>query len=250
MKLKQYNHLKKHIEDEPVELDDSPRSSINNKDSSPISIIQKPEKQVSVELNEVPNKPSKLRNRKNTTKRGSMTDIDFVNRQAIINEIKESTRELVAFTIKNLDKHKPIQHFRNEKYIKIEKNKDFVFYYDLLEFLGEGSSSIVKLCKEKSSNNLFAVKIFRAFDDEYINFAKNEFNNMKACDSVYIAKVYEMFYDQNLCKIYTIMEYCKGMTINKYITTYGNFNETVIKPVIYSILKGVLEIHEKGVVHR
>lgn len=160
-------------------------------------------------------------NKKNLNKRGSMTDIDFQNRQAIINEIKESTRILVQFTIKNLNKEKTIEHFRNELFISDIKDKEFEFYYEFISILGEGSSSVVKLCRRKSDEQLFAVKIFRAFDDECINFAQNEFNNMKKINSEFVAKVYEMFYDQNKCKIYTVMEYCKGFTLQKLISEVG-----------------------------
>jgi hypothetical protein len=164
---------------------------------------------------------SKLKNRKKPGKRSSMTDIDFLNRQAVLNEIKESTRTLVEFTIKNLDKMKPVEHFKNEHYVSEDKDKEFEYYYDIISSLGEGSSSVVKLCKDKLQEKLYAVKIFRAFDDEYINFAKNEFHNMKSIDCSQVAKVYEMFYDQNKCKIYTVMEFCKGITLQKLISETG-----------------------------
>lgn len=185
---------------------------------------------------------SKLKNRKKVNKRCSMTDIDFINRQAAIKEIKESTRVLVDFTIKNLSKTKKIEHFINsslgyyttndsynnlnkskKKLMKIQpKDKEFEFYYEIIDNLGEGTSSVVKLCKNKENNLLFAVKIFRAFDDEYINFAKNEFNNLASINSINVAKVYEMFYDQNIYKIFTIMEYCKGITLKKLVNEIGS----------------------------
>lgn len=166
---------------------------------------------------------TKLKKRTKVSKRGSMTDIDFLNRKTTIQEIKDSTRKIVAFTLKNLDKEKPIQHFKNEYYVFEDKQNEFEFYYDVKESLGEGTSSFVKKCVNKETNQVFAVKVFRAYDDEYVNFAKNEFNNMKSVDSDSVAKVYEMFYDQNNCKIYTVMEYCPGVTLLKLIRDYGVF---------------------------
>lgn len=167
------------------------------------------------------NKGTTLKRRRAPAKRSSMTDIDLLNRNNMINDIVESTRKLVAFTIKHLDKDKPIQHFKNDKFVDDVKEHEFEIYYDLLENLGEGCSSVVKLCRRKSTGVLFAVKIFRAFDDEYIHFAKNEFNNLKTIDSEHVVKVYEMFYDQNKCKIYTVMEYCKGITLHKLVSEVG-----------------------------
>lgn len=193
---------------------------------------------------------SKLKNRKIPIIRGSMTEIDFMNRQSAIDDIKESTRKLVCFTIKNLKKEKPIVHFINEKYINDSKQEEFEHYYELLQNLGEGSSSVVKLCKNKSNSKQFAVKIFRAFDDEYINFAKNEFNNMKAVDSEFVARVYEMFYDQNKCKIYTVMEYCKGKTLQCFVQEHGKLSESMVRAVSYGILEGVIAMHKSGIAHR
>jgi len=169
-------------------------------------------------------KGSKLKKRnKPVKKRASMTDIDLINRQNTIQEIKDSTRKIVAFTLKNLDKEKPIQHFKNDLYIFEDKTKEFDYYYSLGEGLGEGCSSYVRKCVNKETGIEYAVKIFRAYDDEYVNFAKNEFNNMKKVNSASVAKVYEMFYDQNNCKIYTVMEYCEGYTLMKLLKENGEF---------------------------
>lgn len=175
------------------------------------------------EDSENPKKGTKLRKRAKVCKRGSMTDIDFFNRKTTMQEIKDSTRKIVAFTLKNLDKEKPIQHFKNEHYVFEDKEKEFEFYYDVKESLGEGTSSFVKKCVNKETGQTFAVKVFRAYDDEYVNFAKNEFNNMKSVDSDSVAKVYEMFYDQNNFKIYTVMEYCPGVTLMRLIRDNGAF---------------------------
>lgn len=199
---------------------------------------------------DLPIKSLKLKKRK-LNKGCSMTDIDFLNRQIFIQEVKESTREFISFTIKNSFKDKPIQHFRNEAFIKEEKDKPFDFYYDIMNLIGEGTSSIVKLCKDKSTKQIYAVKIFRAYDDECINFSINEFNNMKQVKSLYIPKVYEVFYDQNNSKIYTVMEYCTGITIKKYVSTMKSaLPEFVIRSIIFHLIKGVLAIHKSGVVHR
>lgn len=169
-------------------------------------------------------KGSRLRKKGIGAKRGSMTDIDFYNRRNTIQEIKDSTRKIVAFTLKNLDKAKPIQHFKNENLVFEDKDKEFQYYYDIKDSLGEGCSSFVKRCICKNTKEVYAVKIFRAYDDEYVNFAKNEFNNMKNIMNDNVAKVYEMFYDQNCQKIYTIMEFCPGVTLMKLIRDNGPIN--------------------------
>ena len=178
---------------------------------------------------EVPDSPirpsvSRLRRRVPTSKRASMTKLDEIIRNNTIQEIKDSTRKIVAFTLNNLDQEKPILHFKNEKFIEETKDRDFEFYYDIKESLGEGCSSVVKRCICKFSKKVFAVKIFRAFDDEYVNFAKNEFNNMKMIENDNVAKVYEMFYNRNTLKIYTVMEFAHGLTLKKLVEEYGPIN--------------------------
>jgi len=194
-------------------------------------------------------KGSVLRKR-HLAKRQSMTNFDFMSRKKTINKIKESTRKIVVLTLKNLDKGKKILHFKNDKYELEDKDKEFLHYYDILESLGEGCSSYVKKCRCKKTEKIYAVKIFRAYDDEYVNFAKNEFNNMKIINSKYVAKVYEMFYDQDNCKIYTVMEYCEGSTILNLIKEIGILPEKIMKVIMSKILLGVIAIHEKGTVHR
>ena len=77
---------------------------------------------------EVPDSPirpsvSRLRRRVPTSKRASMTKLDEIIRNNTIQEIKDSTRKIVAFTLNNLDQEKPILHFKNEKFIEETKIK-------------------------------------------------------------------------------------------------------------------------------
>lgn len=208
---------------EMLEDEFSPANKIKTSkfDQGSISLFTLQNEVVESEPSVTPQVNGGLKRRKAVPKRCSMTDIDLLNRSSMMNEIKESTRKLVAFTIKNLNKNKKVEHFINKDFNITPKDLEFEHYYEILENLGEGCSSVVKLCRNKANNMLYAVKIFRAFDDEYINFAKNEFSNMKAINSDYVAKVYEMFYDQERCKIYTVMEYCKGMTVSRMIKEVG-----------------------------
>lgn len=73
---------------------------------------------------------------------------------------------------------------------------------------------------------------------------------MQICESKFIMKCYESFFDEeNKLKI-IIMELCNTRTILDLILEKGRFSEYEAKCVIKQVLTALAEIHRRGHIHR
>lgn len=50
--------------------------------------------------------------------------------------------------------------------------------------------------------------------------------------------------------LYIILEYCEGGSLNSMIKNFGKFPETLVALYLGQVLKGLLYLHEQGVIHR
>lgn len=94
---------------------------------------------------------------------------------------------------------------------------DFEKKYRELKTLGEGCASVVKKCENKGSNEVVATKIIRSDDDEFILISKREFEVMKNLENDNIVKVHECIHDEQKGRLYIVMEYIHGQTIEDFV---------------------------------
>ena len=108
-----------------------------------------------------------------------------------------------------------------EKFVDLDKN--FHHKYQILDFLGEGNTGLVKKCLNNETKKWYAVKIVRTNDIEILKSIKNEFLISKSLSSENIVKVYEMFYNPVTSRVKIIMELVKGTELFDFIVNNGSF---------------------------
>ena len=84
--------------------------------------------------------------------------------------------------------------------------------------LGEGCSSVVKLCHCKQPvypyfEDKYAVKIIRNKDEEYRQVAVQEFHLLKKVHHKNIIKIYDAFYNEGSETLYLLMEHAEGKSL-------------------------------------
>jgi len=97
-------------------------------------------------------------------------------------------------------------------------NRYIVNNYILLNVLGKGSYAEVRLCKEKNSNNVYAIKIMNKISFRKKTFGKStsihddikrEVAIMKKLRHRNVLRLYEVMDDPNVNKLYLVLEYMK-----------------------------------------
>ena len=112
---------------------------------------------------------------------------------------------------------------------------------------------MVKKCENKETKEVVAAKIIRSDDDEYIMISKREFEVMKSLSYSNIVKVHECIHDQQRGRLYIVMEYINGQTIEDYVNDYPMdkfIPEPVIKFLFKQMLMTIEYLHQEGVCHR
>jgi serine/threonine protein kinase len=72
-------------------------------------------------------------------------------------------------------------------------------------------------CEHMILKQTRAVKIIRSDDDEYIAIAKKEYELLKSLDNPGVVKVFDCIHDESKSKLYMVMEFIKGETLEDYI---------------------------------
>jgi hypothetical protein len=97
-------------------------------------------------------------------------------------------------------------------------SRHIVNNYILLESLGTGSYGEVRLCKERTTDKLFAIKIITkdmlkkkkvGQDSSHLDDVKREIAIMKKLSHPNVLRLYEVMDDPNVNKLYLVLEYMK-----------------------------------------
>ncbi|OMJ67472.1 hypothetical protein SteCoe_35363 [Stentor coeruleus] len=121
-------------------------------------------------------------------------------------------------------------------------------FYELLSKLGEGGAGSVFLCKNKQTNENFAVKRIEIQNDEQRDMIVNEIILTKLSASPYIVNYYESYdYDGFL---WVIVELMKASLTDLILGNVGRIPERIIAYIIREILLGLKAMHDDFRIHR
>ncbi|DBA04384.1 TPA: hypothetical protein N0F65_009980, partial [Lagenidium giganteum] len=143
--------------------------------------------------------------------------------------------------------------------------------YIILESLGAGSYAEVKLCKEKMSGKLYAMKFInrdimkkdKLGKQSKLDDIKREIAIMKKLHHPNVLRLYEVMDDPKMNKLFLVLEYMKhgdllGHQRKKYEKLHGSaqanasatqLNDRDIHCVTLQILLGLAYLHEQKIVH-
>ncbi|KAK8839376.1 hypothetical protein M9Y10_032312 [Tritrichomonas musculus] len=127
--------------------------------------------------------------------------------------------------------------------------------YNLVQYLGCGSTSVVFLIEDENSHELYSAKILAKADIENKNIEisiKNEVQILQSVSHPNIIKVQDFFiiknqYEQEYYVI--IMEYCQNGDLLSYATKHGFTNDSEKKRIIKGFLGAIEYLHNNGISH-
>ncbi len=128
--------------------------------------------------------------------------------------------------------------------------------YELKNKIGNGTFGEVYLVLDTKTKKEYAMKKISKkllLKNDIKNYFINEIAILKNLDCEYICKF--IFYEETISNYNVVLEYCNGGNLenelNEYIKKYNKpFPESIVKHIIYQILKALVYLNNKNIVHR
>ncbi|KAL2327229.1 hypothetical protein Fmac_020656 [Flemingia macrophylla] len=140
---------------------------------------------------------------------------------------------------------------KETEYIRLKRNKICVDDFDLLTIIGRGAFGEVRLCREKKSGNIYAMKKLKKSEmlsRGQVEHVRAERNVLAEVASDCIVKLYYSFQDAEY--LYLIMEYLPGGDIMTLLMREETLTETVARFYIAQSVLAIESIHKHNYIHR
>ncbi|KAJ7955922.1 Serine/threonine-protein kinase [Quillaja saponaria] len=140
---------------------------------------------------------------------------------------------------------------KETEYIRLKRHKICVDDFDLLTIIGRGAFGEVRLCREKKSGSIYAMKKLKKSEmlsRGQVEHVKAERNLLAEVASHCIVKLYYSFQDAEY--LYLIMEYLPGGDIMTLLIREETLTETVARFYIAQSVLAIESIHKHNYVHR
>ncbi|KAL8119992.1 uncharacterized protein LOC141724569 [Apium graveolens] len=137
------------------------------------------------------------------------------------------------------------------EYIRLKRQKFCVDDFDLLTIIGRGAFGEVRLCREKKSGNIYAMKKLRKSEmlsRGQVEHVRSERNLLAEVASHFIVKLYYSFQDAE--HLYLIMEYLPGGDMMTLLMREETLTETVARFYIAQSVLAIESIHKHNYIHR
>ena len=143
-------------------------------------------------------------------------------------------------------------------YFDSRKDESKISNYEIGKVIGKGAYAVVKICKNKVTQEKFAMKIYekKKLKDHVIKYCiSKEIEILKKLNHPNIVKLYDVIYTDKF--ILLIQELVNGISLRNFydseIRNQENISEKKLQ-LLNSILKQILSafdhIHKKGIAHR
>ncbi|XP_062208626.1 uncharacterized protein LOC133910091 [Phragmites australis] len=140
---------------------------------------------------------------------------------------------------------------KETEYIRLKRHKICVDDFELLTIIGRGAFGEVRLCREKTSGNIFAMKKLKKSDmvvRGQVEHVRAERNLLAEVASHCIVKLYYSFQDAEY--LYLIMEYLPGGDIMTLLMREDTLTEHVARFYIAETILAIESIHKHNYIHR
>ncbi|XP_061359727.1 uncharacterized protein LOC133303771 isoform X2 [Gastrolobium bilobum] len=140
---------------------------------------------------------------------------------------------------------------KETEYIRLKRHKICVDDFDLLAIIGRGAFGEVRLCREKKSGNIYAMKKLKKSEmlsRGQVEHVRAERNLLAEVASDCIVKLYYSFQDAE--HLYLIMEYLPGGDIMTLLMREETLTETVARFYIAQSVLAIESIHKHNYIHR
>ncbi|KAE7998512.1 hypothetical protein FH972_003051 [Carpinus fangiana] len=136
-------------------------------------------------------------------------------------------------------------------YMRLKRHKICVEDFDLLTIIGRGAFGEVRLCREKKSGNIYAMKKLKKSEmlsRGQVEHVRAERNLLAEVANHFIVKLYYSFQDAEF--LYLIMEYLPGGDMMTLLMREETLTETVARFYIAQSVLAIESIHRHNYVHR
>nr|CAB3471918.1 unnamed protein product [Digitaria exilis] len=140
---------------------------------------------------------------------------------------------------------------KETEYMRLKRHKICVDDFELLTIIGRGAFGEVRLCREKTSNNIYAMKKLKKSDmvvRGQVEHVRAERNLLAEVASHCIVKLYYSFQDAEY--LYLIMEYLPGGDIMTLLMREDTLTEHVARFYIAETILAIESIHKHNYIHR
>ncbi|XP_038988535.1 serine/threonine-protein kinase tricornered-like [Phoenix dactylifera] len=146
--------------------------------------------------------------------------------------------------IKNLER-------KETEYMRLQRYKVGVDDFELLTIIGRGAFGEVRLCREKTTRQVYAMKILKKSEmlhKDQVEHVKAERNLLAEVDSPCIVKLYCSFQDQEF--LYLIMEYLPGGDMMTLLMRKDILTEDEARFYVGQTVLAIESIHKHNYIHR
>ncbi|CAA2988645.1 serine threonine- kinase tricorner [Olea europaea subsp. europaea] len=146
--------------------------------------------------------------------------------------------------LRNLEK-------RETEYMRLQRHKVGIDDFEQLTIIGKGAFGEVRLCRAKSTGEIFAMKKLKKSEmlsRGQVEHVRSERNLLVEVDSRCIVKLFYSFQDSDF--LYLIMEYLPGGDIMTLLMREDTLSEDVARFYIAESILAIHSIHQHGYVHR
>ena len=135
-------------------------------------------------------------------------------------------------------------------------------FFTLLYPIGQGAFGSVFKAMHNSTKEIYAIKIIdysknnNRENNDIINYnyqsIQQETSLMKLLnESDYVVKYYGSYFSRKTNTVWLILEYCaSGSVIDLMLSMNRTFSEVEVATIMEMVLKGLVDIHEKNLIHR
>ncbi|CAD6266974.1 unnamed protein product [Miscanthus lutarioriparius] len=140
---------------------------------------------------------------------------------------------------------------KETEYMRLRRHKMGVDDFELLTIIGRGAFGEVRLCREKATSNVYAMKKLKKSEmlrRGQVEHVRAERNLLAEVDSAYIVKLYCSFQDDEF--LYLIMEYLPGGDMMTLLMRKDTLTEDESKFYIAETILAIESIHKHSYIHR
>lgn len=140
---------------------------------------------------------------------------------------------------------------KETEYMRLQRHKMGVDDFELLTIIGRGAFGEVKLCRAKSTGQVYAMKKLKKSEmlsRGQVEHVRAERNLLAEVDSHCIVKLYYSFQDSEY--LYLIMEYLPGGDMMTLLMRKDTLPEDVARFYIAQSVLAIESIHEHNYIHR
>ncbi|EOY25616.1 PREDICTED: serine/threonine-protein kinase tricorner [Theobroma cacao] len=140
---------------------------------------------------------------------------------------------------------------KETEYMRLQRHKMGVDDFELLTIIGRGAFGEVRLCKEKATGNVYAMKKLQKSEmlrRGQVEHVKAERNLLAEVDSKCIVKLYCSFQDDEY--LYLVMEYLPGGDMMTLLMRKDTLTEDEARFYVGQTVLAIESIHKHNYIHR